>query len=133
MGQPAAAMNASVVGVDTHIVMVPTPGGPVPTPLPHPFSGAIQGAVVATVRVGGQPAAVLDSIAVNNPPHVPTPPGVTFQKPPANQGVVAMASATVFAGGKGVARVGDQVRTCNDPVDVPVGTIVGPVGTVMVG
>jgi uncharacterized Zn-binding protein involved in type VI secretion len=133
MGQPAATLNATVVGVDTHIVIVPTPGGPVPTPLPHPFSGTILGAVAPTVKVGGQPVAVLDSVAVNNPPHLPTPPGVSFQRPPANQGVVAMASSTVKVGGKGIARVGDAVRTCNDPADAPVGTIVGPVGTVMVG
>jgi uncharacterized Zn-binding protein involved in type VI secretion len=133
MGQPAAAMNASVVGVDTHIVMVPTPGGPVPAPLPHPFSGTITSAVVPTVKVGGQPVAVRDSVAVNTPPHLPTPPGVSFQKPPANQGVVATASTTVSVGGKGVARVGDTVRTCNDPADAPVGTIVAPVGTVFVG
>ena len=99
MGRPAVAMNATVVGVDTHIVLVPTPGGPVPTPLPHPFSGSILSAVVPTVKVGGQPVAVLDSDAVNNPPHVPTPASSSFQKPPANRGVVAMASSTVRVGG----------------------------------
>lgn len=133
MGVPAATANSQVVGVDTHIVMVPTPGGPVPTPLPHPFSGVITSGVVSTVTVGGQPAATLDSVAQNNPPHLPTPPGVSFQKPPANQGSVTMASTTVIIGGKGMARVGDQVSTCNDPADAPVAMIVGPIGTVMVG
>ncbi|WP_116127012.1 DUF6531 domain-containing protein [Lewinella sp. IMCC34183] len=28
-----------VMGIDIHIVMLPTPAGPVPTPLPHPFVG----------------------------------------------------------------------------------------------
>ena len=37
MGLPAATANHSVTAIDTHIVLVPTPGGPVPTPLPHPF------------------------------------------------------------------------------------------------
>lgn len=133
MGAPAAAANSQVVGVDTHIVMVPTPGGPVPTPLPHPFVGAITSAVVATVKIGGQPVATLDSIAQNNPPHTPMPPGVSFQKPPSNQGSVTMASTTVLAAGKGIARVGDQVSTCNDPADAPVCTVMGPVGTVMIG
>lgn len=133
MGQPAATANSQVVGVDTHIVMVPTPGGPVPTPLPHPFSGLISTAVSTTVLVGGQPAALLDSIAVNQPPHLPTPPGVSFQSPPANQGTVSMASVTVTSGGKGMARVGDTVETCNDPADLPTSTIVGPVGTVFIG
>jgi uncharacterized Zn-binding protein involved in type VI secretion len=133
VGLPAATQNSQVVGVDTHIVMVPTPGGPVPTPLPHPFSGMIQSGTVSTVKVGGQPLATLDSVAKNNPPHIPTPPGTSFQNSPANEGKVTMASSTVLAGGKGVARVGDQVTTCNDPADAPVGTIVGPAGTVMIG
>ena len=133
MGQPAATANSQVVGVDTHIVLVPTAGGPVPTPLPHPFSGIIQTGVVVTVKIGGQPVATRDSIAVNQPPHLPTPPGVSFQKPPSNQGTVASRSSTVLAGGSGIARVGDQVKTCNDPADAPVAGIVGPVGTVLIG
>lgn len=133
MGAPAATGGSQVVGVDTHIVLVPSPGGPVPTPLPHPFSGSIQTALVMTVKVGGQPLATADSVAVNSPAHVPTPPGTTFQKPPSNQGTVVTSSVTVKAGGKGVARVGDQVRTCNDPADAPVSTIAGPAGTVMIG
>ena len=133
MGAPAARQTSMVVAVDTHIVMVPTPGGPVPTPLPHPFNGSITGGTVATVKIAGQPAATVDSIAQNNPPHLPTPPGTSFQSPPANQGTVAMGSATVKIGGKQAARVGDTVETCNDPADLPVGTIVGPAGTVMIG
>ncbi len=57
MGQPAATQNSQVVGVDVHIVMVPSPGGPIPTPLPHPFSGMIQSGTAPTVKVGGQPVA----------------------------------------------------------------------------
>jgi hypothetical protein len=30
-----------VIGADVHIEMVPTPGGPVPTPFPHPFLGLV--------------------------------------------------------------------------------------------
>ena len=36
MGQPAAKQGDQIVATDTHIVLVPSPGGPVPTPLPHP-------------------------------------------------------------------------------------------------
>jgi uncharacterized Zn-binding protein involved in type VI secretion len=133
MGAPAATQTSMVTAVDTHIVMVPSPGGPVPTPLPHPFNGTITGATVPTVTIGGQPAAVVGSIAQNNPPHLPTPPGVSFQKPPANQGKVQVGSATVVIGGKQAARVGDPVTTCNDPADVPVGSVVGPPGTVLIG
>ena len=38
MGQPAAKQGDQVMATDTHIVMIPSPGGPVPTPLPHPLS-----------------------------------------------------------------------------------------------
>jgi len=133
MGAPVATQSAQVVAIDTHIVLVPTPGGPVPTPLPHPFSGQIQAATVPTVNAGGQPVAVQDSVAINNPPHIPTPPGASFQVPPKNQGKVLIASQTVFAGGKGMARIGDTVMTCNDPTDTPVGTIVAAPGTVFAG
>src|SRR5688572_22157771 len=117
MGVPAAKGNDQVVGVDTHIVMVPTPGGPVPTPLPHPFSGMLDGGLVNTVKISGQPAAVVGSTASNTPSHIPTPPGTSFQKPPANKGTVFMGSATVKIGGKAAARMSDPVKTCNDPAD----------------
>lgn len=38
---PAVKHLDPVIGVDIHIVMIPTPGGPVPTPLPHPFIGMV--------------------------------------------------------------------------------------------
>lgn len=132
MGAPAATQNHAVVAVDTHIVLVPTPGGPVPTPLPHPFSGKLDGGLVATVKVAGQPAAVVGSTATNQPAHIPTPPGTAFQRPPPDRGEVHMGSTTVLVGGKPAARAGDPVRTCNDPADLPVGAIVAA-GTVLVG
>lgn len=132
MGVPAANGYSNVVGVDTHIVLVPTPGGSVPTPLPHPFLGRIDGGLVQTVKIGGQPAAVVGSTATNAPAHIPTPPGVSFQKPPANRGTVFQGSATVLIGGKPAARLGDPVTTCNDPADLPVGQIVAA-GTVLIG
>jgi len=38
---PAAKQFDPVMGVDIHIILIPTPGGPVPTPLPHPFIGMV--------------------------------------------------------------------------------------------
>jgi uncharacterized Zn-binding protein involved in type VI secretion len=131
MGVPAAVNGSSVVGVDLHIVIVPgTP--PVPTPLPHLFSGKIDGGLVQTVKIGGQPAAVVGSTATNSPSHLPTPPGTSFQKPPANKGTVLMGSATVMIGGKQAARTADPVTTCNDPADLPMGQIIAA-GTVLIG
>ena len=132
MGQPAAKANDAVLATDTHIVMVPAGPSLVPTPLPHPFTGKITGGTVATVKIGGQPAAVVGSSADNQPAHLPTPPGVSFQKPPANRGKLEVGSATVKIGGKAAARNGDIATTCNDPADAPVGSVVAS-GTVLIG
>lgn len=132
MGQPAATKNSMVIAVDTHIVMVPA-AAPVPTPLPHAFSGAIDGGVVSTVKIGGQPVAVVGSTASNQPPHVFTPPGTSFQVPPQNQGTVQIGSATVKIGGKAAARNGDGVVTCDDVAPTaPKGQIIAA-GTVLIG
>jgi uncharacterized Zn-binding protein involved in type VI secretion len=121
-----------VTATDTHIVMVPAGPSLVPTPLPHPFSGVIDGGVVSTVKIAGQPAAVVGSTARNTPPHIQTPPGVSFQKPPANQATIQAGSGTVTIGGKAAARHGDIAQTCNDPADLPVGTVVAA-GMVLIG
>jgi uncharacterized Zn-binding protein involved in type VI secretion len=132
MGQPAAKQGDQVVATDTHIVMVPSGPSLAPTPLPHPFTGVISGGLSGDVNIMGMPAATVDSTADNTPPHIPTPPGTSFQKPPSNQGKIQMGSATVKINGKAAARNGDTVMTCNDPADAPVGTVVA-VGTVLIG
>lgn len=132
MGQPAAKQGDQIVGTDTHIVMVPAPSGLVPTPLPHPFTGIINGGLSSDVKIMGMPAATVDSTADNTPPHIPTPPGTAFQSPPANKATIKIGSATVKINGKAVARNGDTTTTCNDPADIPVGTVVAA-GTVFVG
>jgi uncharacterized Zn-binding protein involved in type VI secretion len=132
VGQPAAKQGDQVVSTDTHIVMVPTGGGPVPTPLPHPFTGVISGGLSGDVKIMGMAAATVDSTADNTPPHIPTPPGTTFQKPPSNKATIQMGSPTVKINGKMAARNGDPAMTCNDPSDLPAGTVVA-VGTVLIG
>ena len=132
MGQPAAAQNSKVIAVDTHIVMVPAVA-PVPTPLPHAFSGTIDGGVVPTVKISGQPAAVAGSSATNQPPHVFTAPGVSFQLPPPNRGTVQIGSATVKIGGKQAARNGDAVVTCDDIAPTAAKGQIVAAGTVLIG
>jgi uncharacterized Zn-binding protein involved in type VI secretion len=127
---PAAKQGDSVTGTDTHIVLVPSPGGPVPTPMPLPFAGTITGGCSPTVLIQGMPAATVGSTATNVPPHVP--PGGTFQVPPTNSGTVLKGSATVLIGSKPAARVGDPVQTCNDPAPAPTATIQG-MSTVLIG
>ncbi len=119
-----------MIATDIHIIMIPTPGGPVPTPLPHPFTGQLDGALSANVNIQGKPAAVVGSTATNTPAHIPQ--GGPFQKPPTNRATVQLGSQRVFIGGKPAARNGDKAITCNDPADLPVGTVVA-VGNVMIG
>lgn len=132
MGQPAAKQGDQVVGVDMHIVMVPTPAGEVPTPLPHPFAGMLSGGLSSNVKIMGKAAAVVGSTADNSPPHIPMPPGTRFQKPPTNKATIQMGSQTVKINGKPAARMGDKAMTCNDPSDLPAGTVMA-VSTVMIG
>ncbi len=133
MGAPVATANSVVVSVDTHIVLVPTSVGPVPTPLLHPFNGVMNGGLIDSVKVEGKPVSVVGSTAANNPAHIPTVPGTAFQTPPANKGTIFIGSFTVKFGGKSAARVGDIVKTCNDPAELPVGQIVSGSMTVSVG
>ncbi len=79
--------------------------------------------------LSGAPAAVMGSIALNEPPHIP--PGGPFQVPPTNQATIITGSPTVMIDGK-PARNGDTATTCNDPSPLPVGTVVA-VSTVLIG
>jgi uncharacterized Zn-binding protein involved in type VI secretion len=52
--------------------------------------------------------------------------------PPSNKATIQLGSATVMIGGKAAARNGDIALTCNDPSDLPAGTVVA-VSTVAIG
>lgn len=131
MGQPAAKQGDQIIATDTHIVMIPAPPGPpVPTPLPNPFAGIINGGLSSDVKIMGMQAATVDSTASNMPPHIPQ--GGPFQKPPSNKATIIMGSTTVKINGKMAARNGDTAMTCNDPSDLPIGQVVA-VGTVFWG
>jgi uncharacterized Zn-binding protein involved in type VI secretion len=128
MGQPAAKQGDQVTALDTHLIQ--PPGTSPPVPIPHPFSGLLDGGLSADVNVMGQPAATVDSTATNTPSHIPQ--GGSFVSPPSNKATVLTGSATVQINGKSAARNGDTAKTCNDPADLPAGTVVA-VGTVLLG
>lgn len=130
MGLPAAKQGDKVLGTDIHIQMMPTPGGPVPVPLPSPFIGSIDGDLSQDVEFEGKPAATVGSSATNTPSHIPMV--GPFQKPPGNKATILQGSTTVFINGKPAARMGDPATTCNDPADLPAGTVIAA-GTVMIG
>ena len=130
MGQPAAKQGDHVTAMDIHIVMIPAAAGaPVPTPLPHPFMGMIDGSLSTNVNIMGMPAATLGSTATNMPPHIPQ--GGPFQIPPTNRAQIITGSPTVMINHKPAARANDTALTCNDPTDLPNGTVIA-VGTVMI-
>jgi uncharacterized Zn-binding protein involved in type VI secretion len=130
MDQPGAKRGDKVVATDIHVVMVPSPAGPVPTPTPLVFNGVLADGLSADVVIEDQPAAVQGSKAKNLPPHVPK--AGSFQKPPSNEGTVQAGSQSVLINDKPAARNGDPAVTCNDPQDGPLGTIIAS-GKVLIG
>lgn len=118
------------MATDIHIIMIPAVPSPIPTPLPHPFTGIIDGNLSSDVNIMGMPAATVDSTASNTPPHIPQ--GGPFQSPPSNKATIKLGSTTVKINGKMAARNGDMAMTCNDPADLPSGTVMA-VGTVLIG
>ena len=98
--------------------------------VPHPFSGIIDEGLSSNVNIQKMPAATLNSTATNTPPHIPI--GGTFVKPPTNKSTIISGSATVLINKKPAARAGDTALTCNDPADLPSGTVVA-VSTVLIG
>jgi uncharacterized Zn-binding protein involved in type VI secretion len=134
MGALAARQTDKVAGSDTHLVLVPSGTGSVPTLLPgHVFSGTIGSGTWTDVKIEKQPAATVDSAARNVPPHLPVPPGTSFVRQPSNRGTVSGGSGSVKIHGKAAARVGDAVRTCNDPVDRDGAKIMSGAGSVRIG
>lgn len=123
MPPAAARANDTVTGTDVHIVLVPSVSGTVPTPTPHPFNGRLTGGLSPDVQIDGLAAATQGSTATNNSPHIPIG-GPSFARPPSNRGVVAGGSLEVLVNGAALARQGDPVLTCNDPVDAPTSSIV---------
>lgn len=130
MGQPAAKKGDQILGTDIHIIMIPAGPAQIPTPLPHPFVGMIDGELSSYFNIMGQPAATVDSTATNTPSHIPQ--GGPFQSPPSNKATIKMGSSSVNINGKQAARSGDTAETCNDPSDLPVGTVMA-VSTVFIG
>jgi uncharacterized Zn-binding protein involved in type VI secretion len=129
MGKPAAKQGDQISALDMHLILPAAQPAPVVL-VPHPFMGIIDGALSSNVNIQKMPAATLNSTATNTPPHIPI--GGTFVKPPTNKATIITGSATVFINKKPAARAGDTALTCNDPVDLPAGTVIA-VSTVLIG
>ena len=119
MPKPAAKENDTVIATDTHLVAG--------SPTLLPFHGIVDGNLSADVLIENEHAAMVDSTATNTPAHTPSP-----DKPPSNRGIIVAGSATVLINHRHAARDGDPAKTCNDPVDLPVGTVVAS-STILIG
>jgi uncharacterized Zn-binding protein involved in type VI secretion len=123
MTRPAAKEDDKIVATDIHLVQG--------SPASFPFVGTLDDNLSANVLVEKKPAAMVDSRATNQPPHI-APPGKSFDKPPTNRGVIITGSGTVLINDRAAARDEDIATTCNDPSESPVGKVVAS-GTVLVG
>jgi uncharacterized Zn-binding protein involved in type VI secretion len=127
MGKLAAKQGDRITGDDKHTVMLPNGATP---QQPFPFNGIINGKISFNVYINGQPAATVDSTAINSPPHIPT--SGAFVNPPSNQATIKMGSGTVKINGNAAARHGDLAETCSE-LPVPPGQVVVTTGTVNIG
>jgi RHS repeat-associated protein len=136
MSLTGAKWGDLVFGIDLHLVMVPTPTGPIPTPLPHAFVGIVfdpGGAAIAAamrrlsggggggVRINGMIAAPTGTTVRTLTPHVPTPPGAAFAPSdrPANEGMIVSGSKTVSIAGGAGGRMTSLVTSCGYPLNLP--------------
>lgn len=130
MAELAAKEGDRITAMDTHLIQPPTPATPTLVS-GHQFSGVIDGALSSDVNIEGRAAATIDSTATNTPVHVPI--GGSFVSPPSNRATIVSGSGSVFINGKAAARANDTANTCNDPLDVPAGTVQVAAGTVRIG
>ncbi|HEX4473778.1 MAG TPA: DUF6531 domain-containing protein [Polyangiaceae bacterium] len=129
-----------VLGVDIHILLVPTPAGPVPTPLPLPFTGIVldpAGAAInmalggSTVLVGGMPATHCGTAVMNLPPHLPVP-GPPEEGKFDNDAKLLFGALNVSICGNLAVRLGDIALSCGDPTRMPTSTVLAiPKGSIV--
>jgi uncharacterized Zn-binding protein involved in type VI secretion len=116
LGKPAAVVTDSVMGqcMHTYQSMSPSPGGPVPTPVPMnlPFVGKIIGPGAATVLICGKPASLLGDNVVNTAIHPPVGgasiPGPAIPPTTNKATIVLQCSMTVLICNKPAVVMGSQ-------------------------
>src|SRR5262245_47143238 len=132
----AAKQGDLVIGVDTHLVMVPSPLGPILTPLPHVFPGVVYDPLGLTIAAASVGLGIGGGVLINGSPvantgmevrgerHLPTPPGTSFapSDQPDHTGTIVTGSKTVSMGGASCARLTSLVSSCNFPLNLPTST-----------
>jgi uncharacterized Zn-binding protein involved in type VI secretion len=126
VGNPALVAGDKINGTcPGH--QVPSASGTAPAG-PLPFSAPISQGTIASVLIGGKPAAVVGSSGYNAPPHtgIVDPP---FASPTSQVGRITVGSPTVLIGGQMAATTASQAAMCATPA-----TACGPgVPTVLIG
>lgn len=115
-GKQIATKDDKVIGMDTHIMVIPAGMSTATTPLPHPFIGKINDKVSDDVKIKDKGVAVKGSKAKHDDSmHMQLPGTIKFQNNPKKEGEVTGGTGTkVKVNGKEVAVIGSQVTTCND-------------------
>ena len=115
-GKQMAAQDDRGMGMDVHIMVIPSGPGTATSPLPHPFIGKLADGLSDDVGIGGKKAAVKGSRARHDDPtHMQLPGTIKFQNSPKREGeVTGGTSPTVRIDGKEAAVIGSLVTTCND-------------------
>lgn len=129
-----------IIGLDIHIVMVPSPAGPIPTPLPHPFIGFIFDPadlipmLGATVSVNYKcRGCSFTTGMLGTMKHFPMPPGAAFTpKPIGHDAYKFFGSLRVKAEGSLLGVSPFMVMSCSDvgtPMSITPGKNFKPVPT----
>lgn len=115
-GKQMAAQDDRVMGMDVHIMVIPSGPGTTTAPLPHPFMGKLDDGLSDDVSIGDKKAALKGSKAKHDDSmHMQLPGTIKFQNNPKKEGeVTGGTSPTVKINGKETAVIGSLVTTCND-------------------
>ena len=120
---PANKHLLPIVGIDIHIVNVPTPAGPVPMPIPQPFIGIMLDIIDyipflgSSININCLPrGCTFTNGMLGTKKHIPLPPGGTFLLPPiiGHNSFNFFGSKTVNAQHSPLSPSGYQVMSCND-------------------
>ena len=115
-GKQMAAQDDRVMGMDVHIMVIPSGPGTTTSPLPHPFIGKLADGLSDDVSIGDKKAAVKGSKAKHDDPtHMQLPGTIKFQSSPKKEGEITDGtSPSVRIDGKEAAVIGSLVTTCNE-------------------
>lgn len=115
-GKQMAAQDDRVMGMDVHIMVIPSGPSTTTAPLPHPFMGKLDDGLSDDVSIGDKKAAVRGSKSKHDDPtHMQLPGTIKFQNNPKKEGeVTGGTSPSVKIDGKEAAVIGSLVSTCND-------------------